>query len=198
MNRSLVSICGSESGAGVLTFLAEYGEGNCSEIARYLGLHLYAVQTQLAKFAACGLILSQPVGRARVYALDPRHPLHRELKALIEKSMVHAAQARPATPAVRLPAALREFFWDYSFEKLSWEADRDLIIRRLLTHGSWDALAWLRRTLGDTALRRWLIAHQGRGLSPRQIRFWSLALGLPGRQVDAWTGEARLSPWGQR
>lgn len=32
----------------------------------------------------------------------------------------------------KLPRLLRRFFWDYDFNALSWERDRDFIFRKLL------------------------------------------------------------------
>ena len=97
-----------------------------------------------------------------------------------------------------LPKSLKPFFWDYPFSKLSLNADRDLIIRRVLSSGSWDAVLWVRKKIGDENLKKWLIAHQGRGLSPRQLRFWELILDLPKHQVNAWVKAARETPWGKR
>ena len=48
-----------------------------------------------------------------------------------------------------LPEQLRPLFWDYVFSQLSLAKDRDLIIRRVLSNGSWDAVRWLRKRLGD-------------------------------------------------
>jgi len=97
-----------------------------------------------------------------------------------------------------LPKNVRAHFWDYPFTKLSLKKDRDLVIRRILTSGSWDSIQWLRKQIGDTDLREWLIAHHGRGLSPRQMRFWELILDLPARQVNNWVRAARNTPWGQK
>lgn len=97
-----------------------------------------------------------------------------------------------------LPKGLKPYFWDYPFSKLSLRTDRDLIIRRVLSSGSWDAVRWLRKKIGDENLKKWLIAHKGRGLSPRQLRFWELILDLPKRQVDAWVRMAKETPWGKR
>jgi hypothetical protein len=97
-----------------------------------------------------------------------------------------------------LPENLRPYFWDYSFAELSLKADRNLIIRRVLTSGSWKAISWLRQQIGDSELRKWLIIHRGRGLSPRQLRFWGLILNVSTRQVNAWVRAARETPWGQR
>jgi len=97
-----------------------------------------------------------------------------------------------------LPRKLRPYFWDYSFAHLSITKDRDLIIRRLLSSGSWDAVCWMRRRIGDQELREWLIAHKGRGLTPRQLRFWGLVYNLPARQVNSWIRAMQNGIWGNR
>ncbi|NPV08250.1 MAG: hypothetical protein HPY83_09865 [Anaerolineae bacterium] len=101
-----------------------------------------------------------------------------------------------STTTAELPSHLRELFWDYDFEALSWEEDQDLIIGRNLAAGNWDAITWLRSLAGDGAIRRWLEEHRGGGLSPRQLRFWQLILRLPRHQVDAWV-EGRQT-WDRR
>jgi hypothetical protein len=195
MTRLLQSIFGSGSSAGVLTFLVAYQEGYASEIARYIDTDLYAVQKQLEQFEASGLLNSRMDGRVRIYAFNPRYPIREELKSFIEKTVSLEANMVPAASPAALPECLRAFFWDYPFDELSWEANRDLIVRRLLTNGSWEALIWLRQKLCDGELRKWLIAHRGRGLSPRQLRYWSLVLGLPRGQTNAWIRAARAGPW---
>jgi len=97
-----------------------------------------------------------------------------------------------------LPKSVRAYFWDYPSTKLSLKSDRELIIRRILTSGSWESIQWLRKQIGDVALREWLIAHRGRGLSPRQLRFWALLLDISKRQVNSWVGVSRNNPWGQK
>lgn len=97
-----------------------------------------------------------------------------------------------------LPEQLRPFFWDYDFSKLSLTRDQNLIIRRILSDGSWDAVRWLRKKLGDQELREWLINHRGRGLSPRQLRFWGLLYNLPARHVNQWVKTAQTGVWDKR
>jgi hypothetical protein len=97
-----------------------------------------------------------------------------------------------------LPKRLRPFFWDYRFSSLSLTGDKDLIIRRILTSGSWDAVRWLRKQVGDLELREWLIEHKGRGLSPRQLRFWGMLYDLPARQVNQWVRSAQTAVWNKR
>lgn len=98
----------------------------------------------------------------------------------------------------RLPAKLRALFWDYDFAALRWEDDRDLIIGRVLIAGTWEAVTWLRSRLGDRALRDWIERHQGRGLSPQQLRFWELIVGLPHHQVSHWLAAEGREIWQER
>jgi hypothetical protein len=97
-----------------------------------------------------------------------------------------------------LPKSLKPFFWDHSFSKLSLNTDRDLIIRRILSSGSWEAVLWLKKKIGDKNLKKWLVSYQGRGLSPRQLRYWGLILDLPDVQVNKWVNSAKENPWGKR
>jgi hypothetical protein len=97
-----------------------------------------------------------------------------------------------------LPESLRPFFWDYRFSKVSLPDDKDLIIRRILSQGSWQAVRWLRKEIGDNELREWLISHQGRGLSARQLRYWELIYALPPRQVNQWVQDSKNGVWAQR
>lgn len=108
--------------------------------------------------------------------------------------------AKPAKSAKRpeLPVLLRPLFWDYDFRTLTWENDRDLIIARVLAAGTWEAITWLRASLGDQTLREWIEHHHGSGLSPRQLRFWELMLNLQHRQVNAWLRAEGRKIWDQR
>ncbi len=178
---------GSKSSEQVLAFLVLHDTGYPSEIARTSGLGLFAVQKQLAKYQEAGLVVSRTVGRKRVYSFNPGYPLLNPLKRLIRTGLSLQTPSQPA----RLPEWLRAYFWDYPFDQLSWERDQELVIRRLLAVGSWDAIIWLRRRAGDAALRKWLITHRARGLSARQLSFWSLIYALPGKLVRAWSPSGR-------
>lgn len=102
------------------------------------------------------------------------------------------------TRATRLPRTLRRFFWDYDFARLTWKADRDLIIGRILAVGNWVAIRWLCRRVPDAELRSWLQKRRGAGLSNRHLRFWELILGLPRRQVNAWLADPARRIWEAR
>ena len=108
------------------------------------------------------------------------------------------------TPAMRsakkkpLPAGLRRFFWEYRFGSLSWQRDRELIMQRVLAHGDWDSIRWLRRRLRDDQLAEWLMRRRGAGLSPQQLRYWELILNLPRRRVTAWLMDPGRQVWDER
>jgi hypothetical protein len=97
-----------------------------------------------------------------------------------------------------LPEMLRPLFWDYHFWKLSWERDRDLVTARVLAEGDWDAVKWLRKRLGDEALRAWIERRRGAGLTRQQVRFWELMFGIPHRQVSEWLAQESRKVWDNR
>lgn len=98
---------------------------------------------------------------------------------------------------VNLQPVLR-FFWDFDVSALSWEEHQNLIIRRLLGYGDLAAMRWLRAQMGDDLLRTWIVKRRARGLSPRQIRYWSLILDIDTAQADEWVKTAADSPWERR
>lgn len=97
-----------------------------------------------------------------------------------------------------LPDLLRPLFWDHEFDRLAWPASRDLIIARILQSGGENAIRWLRQKLGDLELGRWILRTHGRGLDPRQLRFWQLVLDLPADRMDRLVAESRENVWAQR
>jgi hypothetical protein len=99
------------------------------------------------------------------------------------------------TCASGLPPVLRPLFWDCDFSQLDWQTHRDFIVRRVLVEGDWDAVCWLRRELGDAGLREWILQHEGRALSPQQLRFWELILDLPKDEVDRWLQADARAIW---
>ncbi len=194
----LKTLFGSRSSERVLAFLVVHREGYASQIAKESGISLFAAQKQLGKYEKAGILVSHTAGRRRVYTYNPHYSLLRPLQLLIRRALRERAASALRRSSSPLPQSLREYFWDTPFDQLSWERDRDLVIRRLLTAGSWGTILWLRRQAGDAALRNWLIAHRGRALSGRQLRFWSLVLKVPRRQANAWVEAARSGPWSRR
>ncbi len=105
----------------------------------------------------------------------------------------------PASPSRhKLPEFLRPLFWEYRFRDLSWERDRDLVIDRVLEHGTLDAIRWLRAQAGDQALSEWLTRRHGAGISKRRLRFWEVILDIPHRRVNAWLRRPERAIWDNR
>ena len=83
----LVSILGTENLERVLIFLLARNEGYAREIAQFFDTNLYAIQRQLDKLEAGGVLVSRTVGRTRLYQFNPRYPFLNELKPLLEKAL---------------------------------------------------------------------------------------------------------------
>ncbi len=69
---------------------------------------------------------------------------------------------------------------------------------RVLASGPWETVKWLRTRAGDKAIRQWIERHEGRGLSPQQLRFWQLILDIPARRVNRWLRSEARSVWDRR
>src|SRR3569832_1102801 len=102
------------------------------------------------------------------------------------------------TDSDALPPDVSQLFWDYKPESICWPRDRETIARRILESGPWTAVQWLRHEIGDAGLRAWVMDHEGRNLTPQQLRFWQLILNLPKRKVDAWVARERGAVWNRR
>jgi hypothetical protein len=109
-----------------------------------------------------------------------------------------SSMRQTSSPSATLPEAARAAFWDHDFDALDWREHRDFIIRRVLESGPWEAVVWLRAQLGDDELRAWIERHDGRPLSPQQLRFWQVILDLPAESVDAWLQSPGRTIWKER
>jgi len=103
-----------------------------------------------------------------------------------------------ATEALDLPDPVKALFWDVDPGELRWDRHREFIIGRVLSSGPWDVVQWLRKREGDEAVRSWIERHEGRGLSPQQLRFWELILGISSDRVDEWLKSERRQVWDRR
>lgn len=70
----------------ILYYLLECGDGYSSELARNFGASLFAVQNQLQRLEGAGILVSRAIGKTRIYTLNPRYFLIRELTAILKKS----------------------------------------------------------------------------------------------------------------
>lgn len=70
----------------ILYYLLECGEGYSSELAKNFKASLFATQNQLQRLEDAGILVSRAIGKTRMYTLNPRYFLIRELTALLKKS----------------------------------------------------------------------------------------------------------------
>ena len=83
----LVPLLGTENSERVLIFLLARNEGYAREIAQFFETNLYAIQRQLDKLEAGGVLVSRTAGRTRLYQFNPRYPFLNELRQLLEKAL---------------------------------------------------------------------------------------------------------------
>ena len=83
----LSPLLGTENSERVLIFLLTRNEGYAREIAQLFETNLYAIQRQLDKFEAGGVLVSRTAGRTRLYQFNPRYPFLNELRQLLEKAL---------------------------------------------------------------------------------------------------------------
>ncbi len=83
----LTSIFGSATREKVLLFLLAREKGYAREIADFFAISLNQIQKQMDGLEAGGVLVSQTVGRTRLYEFNPRYAFLVELKTLLEKAL---------------------------------------------------------------------------------------------------------------
>lgn len=81
------NILGNKTLEKILLSIERYGNAYACDIAKTFDLSLYAVQSQLKKMEISGVLVSKLYGKVRIYEFNPRYPLLKELKALLQKSL---------------------------------------------------------------------------------------------------------------
>jgi len=99
---------------------------------------------------------------------------------------------------MKLPDDVRGLLHDCDADRVDWERQRDFLIDRILSEGSWETIRWLREKTGDRALRAHIVATRGRRLSPRQLRFWQVLLDLDDDDVTGWIRDPARAAWDGR
>lgn len=80
----LQGIFGNKTAEKVLLHIFHYGESHASGIAQDFDVALNPVIQQLDRFENAGVLVSKEVGRSRVYSFNPKSPLSRPIRELIE------------------------------------------------------------------------------------------------------------------
>ncbi len=101
----LEAVLGSLAAERVLLFLHRYGQAYGRQIAGAFDMPVSEVQKQLRKLELGGLLVSQMLGRTRVYGWNPRHVCVAPLRELLQVVLEHLPpeQTAPYTGARRRP-----------------------------------------------------------------------------------------------
>lgn len=87
MTPVLEAIFGNRSAVQVLLFLEAYGAGHASRIATTYEVPLMAVQRQLRRLEANGVLVSHMVGRTRLFEFNIRSPTVRNLREFLSAEL---------------------------------------------------------------------------------------------------------------
>ena len=82
--KMLEGIFGNKTAEKVLLHIFHYGESHASGIAQDFDVALNPIIQQLDRFEESGVLVSKEVGRSRMYSFNPKSPLTRPVKDLIE------------------------------------------------------------------------------------------------------------------
>ena len=118
----------SEARAKVLTALFnERGRAYYQkELARATGLPVVAVQRQLKRLIAAGLVTASTAGGRRVYSADPRSAIFDEVSSIIRKLRGPATTLRPALKGRKVELAF--VFGSFASGTADASSDIDLMV----------------------------------------------------------------------
>lgn len=80
----LEGIFGNKTAEKVLLHIFHYGESHASGIAKDFSVALNPVIQQLNRFELAGVLVSKESGRSRIYSFNPKSPLVKPIKEIIE------------------------------------------------------------------------------------------------------------------
>lgn len=80
----LEGIFGNKTAEKVLLHIFHYGESHASAIAKDFETALNPIIQQLNRFELAGVLVSKEMGRSRIYSFNPKSPIQKPVKDLIE------------------------------------------------------------------------------------------------------------------
>lgn len=96
----------------------------------------------------------------------------------------------------KVPKKFYRFFWEIHVEELDTEESPIYIMKRILDHGTLEAVQWLRKTYGDDKIRELVSGARRRGLSKKTINFWHKIYNIrPEECIQTFSIPDRLKFW---
>jgi hypothetical protein len=77
----------------------------------------------------------------------------------------------------KLPDSFKKFFWDINTDELDVEKYPKFVIERLLEHGDFDAIDWLKQNYQESKIQE--VVRTSRRISPKTGNFFALYYNLP-------------------
>ena len=79
------ALFGNKSAERVLVYINTRGGGYGREIASFYDCSLTSIQKQLEKMELAGIFYGEQQGRTRIYRLNPKYGLYKQLQELLSK-----------------------------------------------------------------------------------------------------------------
>jgi hypothetical protein len=117
---------------------------------------------------------------------------------MVSGSNNNSTRERPTYDGRPVPECVAELFWDAPSRPLDIACHESLLVRRVVNVGTWSACQWLRATLGDKTIEKWLRQSRGRGVDRRALRLWQVLLDLPESLVANWLSAPERRVWDRR
>ena len=86
------ALFGNRTAEKVLLYMANYGSGYATKIARTFDVSLNMAQKQLNRLEEAGVVASRLEGQTRIYQLNPQFFLKDELLLLLKKALTFISE----------------------------------------------------------------------------------------------------------
>jgi hypothetical protein len=92
-----------------------------------------------------------------------------------------------------VPPAVERLLWDVDLSQVDLDRDRMLVLERVMSRGTWEAMVWLRGRYPKEVLADFVREQGARRLSPRDLAYWALICDVdlpsaPGGGRPPWAG----------
>ncbi len=87
-----------------------------------------------------------------------------------------------------LSPSVARLLWDVDPEAVDLERDAALVMERVMSRGTWEAMRWLRQHYAVEHLAEFVRTRGPRLLAPRDLAYWALITGV---EIDALQGGGR-------
>lgn len=94
----------------------------------------------------------------------------------------------------KLPAFLKQYFWDVDFAGLNFEKSRTFVLKRVLDRGDTKALNWLMKNFTKSEIKSLLLFT--RDISQKTANFWADYLKIDRKKVPCLQKPYSRIPFG--